>query len=201
MHSLLPFALFAFVASITPGPTNILVMTSSARHGARAVFPVVVGACSSAAVIVLVVGWGLGGWLVRYPILQTAMAWAGIAWLSVLSWQIYRSTVADIDPTQVPVAEEMIGLVGAAGLQIVNPKVWMMALAVVGVFAGNGADQSRHVLLLALVFFLIALPCMSVWAVLGHGIARLCRSPRRMRWFNRTMVLLLQFSAWSTLLV
>jgi threonine/homoserine/homoserine lactone efflux protein len=129
------------------------------------------------------------------------MAWAGIAWLSVLSWQIYRSTVADIDPTRLPVAEEMIGLVGAAGLQIVNPKVWMMALAVVGVFAGNGADQYRHVLLLALVFFLIALPCMSVWAVLGHGIAHLCRSPRRTRWFNRTMALLLQFSAWSTLLV
>jgi threonine/homoserine/homoserine lactone efflux protein len=201
MHSLLPFALFAFVASITPGPTNILVMTSSARHGVRAVVPVVVGACSSAAVIVVVVGWGLGGWFVRYPVLQTAMAWAGIAWLSLLSWQIFRSTVADIDPARVPVTGKTIGLVGAAGLQIVNPKVWMMALAVVGVFAGNGADQYRHVLLLALVFFLIALPCMSVWAVLGDGIAHLCRSPRRMRWFNRTMALLLQFSAWSTLLV
>lgn len=31
---LLPFLLFAFVASITPGPTNILVLSNSARYGA-----------------------------------------------------------------------------------------------------------------------------------------------------------------------
>ncbi|NWB64014.1 LysE family translocator, partial [Pseudomonas sp. F1002] len=31
--TLLPFLLFAFVASITPGPTNILVLSNSARYG------------------------------------------------------------------------------------------------------------------------------------------------------------------------
>lgn len=33
MASLLPFLLFAFVASITPGPTNILVLSHSSRQG------------------------------------------------------------------------------------------------------------------------------------------------------------------------
>lgn len=36
MQSLVPFLLFAVVASITPGPTNILVLSNSQRHGLAA---------------------------------------------------------------------------------------------------------------------------------------------------------------------
>ena len=56
--TLLPFLLFAFVASITPGPTNILVLSNSARYGFKAALPIIFGACVSAAVIVLLVGSG-----------------------------------------------------------------------------------------------------------------------------------------------
>ena len=45
MIQLLPFMLFAFVASITPGPTNVLVLGSSARYGVAATLPLVIGAC------------------------------------------------------------------------------------------------------------------------------------------------------------
>lgn len=45
MHTFLPFLLFAFVASITPGPTNILVLTNSSRHGLLRTAPIVLGAC------------------------------------------------------------------------------------------------------------------------------------------------------------
>ena len=49
MESLLPFLLFSFVASITPGPTNILVMSHSSRRGLTATVPIIFGACVSAA--------------------------------------------------------------------------------------------------------------------------------------------------------
>ena len=50
------FVLFAFVASITPGPTNILVLSNSSRFGLGAAMPIIFGACSAAALIVLLVG-------------------------------------------------------------------------------------------------------------------------------------------------
>jgi threonine/homoserine/homoserine lactone efflux protein len=37
--SLIPFLLFAFVASITPGPTNILVLTNSQHFGVKNTVP------------------------------------------------------------------------------------------------------------------------------------------------------------------
>ncbi|NWB96644.1 LysE family translocator [Pseudomonas gingeri] len=197
--SLLPFLLFATVASITPGPTNVLVLSNSARYGLVAALPIIFGACASAALIVLLVGCGVGQSLAGLPQVQTAMQWLGIAWLNYLAWQIFSAPANAIDPDTEHTRR--LGLLGAASLQLINPKVWMMALAVVGVFAGSGAERQAHVLSLSLAFFLVSVPCLVLWGVLGVGSARLFRSPRAMQRFNRCMALLLLVSAWLSVLV
>ncbi|WCR45398.1 LysE family translocator [Stutzerimonas stutzeri] len=191
MSQLLPFMLFAFVASITPGPTNILVLSNSSRFGLGAAVPIILGACSAAALIVLLVGLGAGEWLLRHPQLQQLMSWLGLAWLFYLAWQIASSPV---DPVEAAAAPRQLGALGAAGLQLVNPKVWMMALAVVGVFSGAAADAGRYAIH-ALLFFLIALPCLAAWALLGAGAAKLLHSAAHLRRFNYVMALLLVVSA------
>lgn len=193
----LPFLLFAFVASITPGPTNILVLSNSARYGLAAAVPIIFGACASAATIVLLVGTGAGSSLTAWPAVQTAMQWMGVAWLSYLSWQIFSAPAEALD-AQDP--NGRLGLVGAAGLQLINPKTWMMALAVVSVFAVGGEQRLSHVLYLSLAFFLISLPCLGVWALLGAGSVRWLRSPRAVQRFNRCMALMLLGSAWLSML-
>ncbi|WP_017905897.1 LysE family translocator [Pseudomonas asplenii] len=196
--NLLPFALFAFVASITPGPNNILVLSNSARHGLTATLPIILGACAGTALIVLLVGSGVGQSLSDLPRVQTAMQWLGIAWLSYLAWQIFNAPVDDIGAGSDP--SRHLGLLGAASLQVINPKVWLVALAVVGVFAGQGAERQLHVTALSLVLFFVSLPCVGLWAMLGVGSARLLRSPVAMRRFNRCMALLLLASAWLSVL-
>lgn len=88
---MLPFMLFAFVASITPGPTNILVLSNSARYGFKAALPIIFGACAGAAGIVWLVGSGVGQSLVQLPKVQAAMQWVGVAWLTYLAWQIFSA--------------------------------------------------------------------------------------------------------------
>lgn len=200
MHTFLPFLLFAFVASITPGPTNILVLTNSSRHGLLRTAPIVLGACGGAALLVLMVGTGLGDVLARHVQIQTVMSWIGIAWLTWLAWQIFTAPAEAVDPYQ-PNRGPRLGLWGAASLQLVNPKTWMMALAVVSVFAGTDADRLVRVAWLSLMFFLVSIPCMSAWAYLGVSAAKFCRSAQSMRRFNQVMAVLLLVSAWLTLVV
>jgi threonine/homoserine/homoserine lactone efflux protein len=195
--TLLPFLLFAFVASITPGPTNILVLSNSARFGLAAAVPIILGAGASAATLVFLVGTGAGSSLAQWPMLQTVMQWAGVAWLSHLAWQIFRTPATTISTEK---TDHRLGLLGAASLQWINPKTWMMALAVVSVFAGAGEDRLAHVAFLSLAFFLISLPCLGVWALLGAGSSRWLRSPRAMQRLNRCMGLLLLGSAWMSVL-
>ena len=102
MSQLLPFMLFAFVASITPGPTNILVLSNSSRFGLGAAVPIILGACSAAALIVLLVCLGAGEWLLRHPQLQQLMTWLGLAWLFYLAWQIARSPVEPVEAAAAP---------------------------------------------------------------------------------------------------
>ncbi|MFY0727553.1 LysE family translocator [Pseudomonas sp. NFX15] len=191
--TLLPFLLFAFVASITPGPTNILVLSNSARFGVAAAAPIIFGACTSAAILVLLVGIGAGSTLTAWPVLQTVMQWVGVGWLSYLALQMF-SAPAEAISTQT--RETRLGMWGAASLQWINPKTWMMALAVVSVFAGDGEQRGWRVALLSLMFFLVSLPCLGAWAMLGAGSSRWLRTPRAMQHFNRCMALLLLGSTW-----
>ncbi|WP_313209365.1 LysE family translocator [Stutzerimonas nitrititolerans] len=199
MQSLLPFLIFAFVASITPGPTNILVLGHGARFGLRATLPLVLGASLAAALIVLLVGLGLGEALQRYPRVQQAMSLLGALWLSWLAWKLLRSAAQSFEAASATHRE--LGPLGAALLQLVNPKVWMMAVAVVSVFAAGSADKAVRVAQLSFVFLLMTLPCMSVWALLGAGSARLLQSPQRVRRFNQLLAILLLASTWLALLL
>lgn len=189
----LPFLLFAFVASITPGPTNLLVFSNSARFGWSAALPIILGGCGAAAALVLAVGSGLGEALASLPRVQQAMSAVGVLWLSWLAWQIFRSPPADLQRDR---NAARLGLVGAAALQWVNPKTWMMALAVISVYAGHGTDRLDRVQLLSLLFFVVSIPCMAVWAGLGIGSQRLL-SPRQMQRLNRLLAILLLVSAWA----
>lgn len=98
-------------------------------------------------------------------------------------------------------SDARLGWVGAASLQLINPKTWMMALAVASVFAGNGEQRLGLVLHLSAAFFLVSMPCLGVWALLGAGSTRWLRSPRAMQRFNRCMALLLLGSAWMSVWV
>lgn len=191
-QSLLAFILFALASSISPGPTNLLILAHGARQGLRASLAPLLAACVAAASIVWLVGIGLGEVLMRHPLAQQAMSWAGVLWLSWLAWRMLRSAGQPLQR----IDSKPLGAISAASLQVVNPKVWMMAIAVIGVFAA----PSLPVWQLALLFLLIAIPCMAVWALLGVGSTRWLQTPGRLLWFNRSLAALLLISAWAAVL-
>ncbi len=190
MDSIFAFSIFATVASITPGPTNILVLTTSQRYGVLASGPLILGSCLAAALIVLFAALGLGQLLIQFTLLKWLMTWAGALWLTWMAWGLF---VADGRLTSEQQSERK-GWKTGAGLQLINPKAWMMALAVSSVFIGAEADPER-IMLLTGVFFLIAIPCLLCWALLGQG-ANLWLKQHQQRWFNRILSILLLLSVW-----
>lgn len=196
-YAWLPFMLFAFVASITPGPTNILVLASSQRFGVKATLPAVVSGCAAASLIVLVSGAGAGEVLRQYPLVRTGMSWAGGLWLSWMSWQLFRAPAAELGGE----AQRPFSVRAAAALQLINPKTWMMALAVVSLFAPNGAHPLREIAVMALLFLIISQLCLIVWAFCGRAVNRIFRTPASLVWFQRVMALCLLISAWAGLLL
>lgn len=190
---MLAFILFAFVASITPGPTNLIVLSTSARHGWRPCLPIILGAGVGAASLVWVAGAGAS--TLMLPGVRPLISGLGLCWMLWLAWQIFNSPVAAIDPAKGEEKSEL-GLVGAALLQWVNPKSWMMAIAVISVFTAQGQGLNA----LCLTFFLVSLPCLAMWALLGRGAARWLSNPAQLRWLNRVLAVLLVVSSAAALL-
>ncbi|MGF3811529.1 lysine transporter LysE [Enterobacter mori] len=194
--SLIPFLLFAFVASITPGPTNILVLTNSQHFGVKNTVPAILGGCIAASAIVLVSGAGAGEVLRQYPLIRQIMSWMGVLWLSWMSWQLFSDPAASLS------AEGPVRFTAqaAALLQIVNPKTWMMALAVVSLFAPAGDHALRDIALMALWFLQISIACLMCWAWLGKAVNQIFRTTVAMVRFQRLMALCLLVSAWAGML-
>jgi len=192
----MPFLLFAFVASITPGPTNILVLTNSQHFGVRATLPALLSACVAASAIVLISGAGAGEMLRQYPLVRQVMSWAGVLWLSWMSWQLFCAPAANISRD----THTRFTARAAALLQVINPKTWMMALAVVSLFAPAGEGALRDIALMALWFLLISVACLLCWAWLGQAVNKVFRTAAAMVRFQRLMALCLFISAWAGML-
>ena len=80
----------------------------------------------------------------------------------------------------------------AALFQWVNPKAWTMALMAVTLYAPS---QELHlVLIIALVFGLVNLPCVFSWVILGKSMNRLLKNQRNLTIFNMVMAILLVLS-------
>lgn len=190
----LSFGVFAFAASITPGPSNLISLMIGIRQGALAALPFIFGASVSMASILWCAGLGLAQYILRYPALKISLTLAGALWMSWLAWKLVRSA-----PLQQmsECASAPLGWLQGAGLQLVNPKAWMMAIATLSLFALPGADVLSHVTWLALIFFLVALPCQLAWSWLGQSASRLQHFARWERWINRLLALVLLVIVWG----
>lgn len=58
---------FAFSSTITPGPNNIMMMSSGVNHGVKASLPHLFGICVGFPLMVLCIGLGFGVVLTNLP--------------------------------------------------------------------------------------------------------------------------------------
>ena len=178
------------VMSITPGPNNVMVTASGATFGYRATVPHILGIGSGAALQTVLVCLGLGELFERFPPLHTLMAWAGSLYLIYMAWHLVGAqTVAGTS------AARPVTWLEAAGFQAVNPKAWVMAMTTAAVFFPREGSVAGAAVLVGLLFLLVNLPCVSVWALFGSGMRKLLTRPAYRQAFNVSMGVLLLITA------
>ena len=93
-ESLLALTSFALVSSITPGPNNIMLMSSGTNFGFRKTIPHMLGVCLGFVLMVSVVGLGLTQVFSHYPIVHKVLKYICVAYLIYLSYKIATSSPA-----------------------------------------------------------------------------------------------------------
>jgi threonine/homoserine/homoserine lactone efflux protein len=184
------FLIFAVVAAVTPGPSNVMVTTAGANAGILRGLPCLFGVTTGMALMMFLVPLGLGSLVLAHPLALRALNWGGAAFLLWLAWKI--ATSASLDST---VGGDPVGYVGAAVFQWVNPKAWLVTASAAGTFlhADSGSPVTQAASLGGL-FALAALPSGFVWLAFGASVHHVLGTRRRLRAFNITMGVLLALS-------
>jgi threonine/homoserine/homoserine lactone efflux protein len=190
---LLALVAFAFVTSITPGPNNIMLMTSGANFGFRRTLPHMAGVALGFVFMAAAVGLGLVGLFEAWPVSYTILKAVSVGYLLWLAWKFAHAA----PPERGGAGGRPMTFVQAAAFQWVNPKAWAMALTAVTAYApGRG---TAAVLTVAAVFGAVNLPSVGAWALAGQGMRRFLSTPARLRAFNWTMAALIVLSLWPVL--
>jgi threonine/homoserine/homoserine lactone efflux protein len=184
------FLLFAVVAAVTPGPSNVMLTAAGAGAGVLRGLPCLLGVTVGMGLMMFLVPLGLGRVVLELPWALTALKWCGAAFLLWLSWKIATSA-----GTQGAGAGRSVGFVEAAVFQWVNPKSWLVSVSAAATYLT--AEPGRVVgqaALLGGLFALAALPSCFVWLAFGASMHRLLHGRRARRAFNLTLGALLALS-------
>jgi threonine/homoserine/homoserine lactone efflux protein len=194
-----PLALFALVASITPGPNNFLLMRSGARFGVRGSTAPMLGIQGGMIGLLLLSHLGVGALLLAWPFAMTALRWACFVYLLWLASVILRDAhsenrAAAVDGTAAESAKPMTFFQTFA-FQLINPKAWMMTVTSVSAFYGGAAPTTLDLAVTILICVAIGSNSMLVWTIWGATIDRLLTQPRARQLFGYSMAALVVITA------
>lgn len=184
----LAFFAASWAISFSPGPGAISAMASGLKYGFRRGYWTTAGLLLGLLTQFLIVAVGLGALLAASELAFGIIKWLGVFYLIYLGWKQFRTDAA-------PVAVEannsttfrardlvMRGFL----INITNPKGTVFLLAVVPQFLDLTQALTPQYAILAATLCFTDLVAMGCYTTLASRILRLLRSPRHIRWLNRS---------------
>lgn len=180
MSVIFAMCLFSLSMSITPGPVNLITLSTGVNHGFRNSMPFVSGATIGFTLLLLVVGLGIGSFAAKSQLFLDLLGYGGAGIISYMGYKIAVST------PQIKVTSEALPtFYQGVLLQCINPKAWVACLA--GVSAFNLANSYILLALFVSLYFIICFASISLWALAGEKISAFFHTPRNLRVFNMLM--------------
>lgn len=173
-------ALFALTMSISPGPVNLITLSTGLNHGVRSAFGFVSGATVGFTLLLFLIGLGLSVIAEKFGWVIDTLTFLGAALIVFFGYKLLTSS-GDLDQTEQAKPNFWHG----ATLQWLNPKAWGACIAAVGLFE---LDQS-----LPKLYFFVGLYCVicfigiGSWSVLGSQVERFLRTEKHRQIFNHTL--------------
>lgn len=185
--ALLVFAGALFLNAGSPGPSIAVLVAQVLTRGAATVIPFVAAMWIGEAAWLAAAVAGLSVLAERLHLVFVAVKWAGIAYLAFLAVRMWRAPVA----TAAEVAGEPPGSALArfgSGLALTlgNPKIMVFYVALLPSLLDIGSIGLADWALLTLVQVTVMAVTDLGWIALAARVRGLFRSPRAMRFANRT---------------
>lgn len=190
MSILLAMFVFSLAMSITPGPVNMVILSSGVNYGIKRTIPYVSGATMGFTLLLLCIGLVFYQFIQTYPDFLTYLGMSGSLYIAYMGYKIATSNPEiGIKEQQIPKFHE--GFI----LQWINPKAWIACVSGVSIF--SQVDTYSPFLTFTGIYFLVCYGSLSLWAIFGQQLSGLLKNHFRLRLFNLAMgTMLVGFGAY-----
>lgn len=186
------FLAFTIITAFTPGPNNILVLSSGIRYGFRGSAPVITGVCSGFVCVMVLCGLAAFSLSALSERFIGVMKYVGCLYIVRLAWQVGAAK-----PSGGGEAGTEAGFMSGFVLQFVNVKIIIYGLAAFSGFILPYYDSYLAIIGFMLVLSIIGISGILAWALAGSALQRFFR--RYERSANAAMGILLLGCAVSLL--
>jgi threonine/homoserine/homoserine lactone efflux protein len=187
---------FATAMSFTPGPNTTLSTALGANLGLKRALPFIVAVPAGWTLMMLLCGLGLAALVLAAPALRLAVKFGGIAYLVWMAWKLASvRTLGEVNARQLDV-----GFWQGVGLQFLNIKAWMLALALAAGWVTSAGSQpaanpGERLAIVCAVMVGFALTSNFAYALAGSLLRGWLAQGRRLVVFNRLMAAVLVTTA------
>lgn len=189
---------FAFISAATPGPNNLLLVSSGALFGWRRTLPLLAGILLGFAILMSSAVFGLGTVVGKWPWLVTIVRVLGAAWLVWLSMRFFAAATktpgADTSAEHAPISRPLRFIEGVM-FQWINPKALVLALSSAGAYIAIAELAWQRVAIIVSVFFVAGLVSCSTWMIAGDALSRYMSEGRSAKYVNLAMGILILLTA------
>ncbi|MGK0266897.1 MAG: threonine/homoserine/homoserine lactone efflux protein [Maricaulis sp.] len=183
----LSFVGFVILMSVTPGPNNLMLMSSSALFGVRATLAHWLGVTVGFNIMLVAAVFGLGELVVRFPLALSVVKFGGALWLAWMAWGFLAAGLADPQAggKAKPAARSRpLTLYEAALFQWINPKAMLMVLSAAGAYITLVDTTTGRAALMVGTFLVFGSPSGLLWVFAGGTLKRVMAEGRSARLLN-----------------
>lgn len=182
------FITFAFVACMTPGPNNLMLLSSGLTFGYKKTLPHILGIALGYPIMFLIIGLGLGKIFEQYPIMLEVLKYIGMSYLLWMAWHIAntKGTLNQNNSNDKPFT-----FLQAVLFQWVNPKAWIMSVTSLATFLSTTHDAFTQIILMTLITILIGIITTHSWSLGGVFLKKIITNENNILLFNRSVAVIL----------
>ena len=155
---ILSFALFALSQVGTPGPANMVLLSTGAKYGLKRALPFVFGVIVGKQLIIWPIGIGLIGLLSNYPIIFSSLKVISAGYIIWLSYKIFNLRLDIKDLTGTPP-----GFLAGLIVHPLNPKAWGMIITGYTSFISQEMTTLTAILTISIILFLTQIILHPFW--------------------------------------
>jgi threonine/homoserine/homoserine lactone efflux protein len=179
---------FSLAMSISPGPVNLVIVSSGANYGIIKTFSFVSGATIGFTLLLISIGLGFYKVIELHPYFLKYLSIAGSSFIIYMGYSIAKSN-------QEMAIEEQKRPTFLQGflLQWLNPKAWLASVSGVSLFSSPEGNAQFYIF--SLIYFIVCYLSLFSWSLLGSKATLVLNSAFRLKLFNVLMGLLLVLTA------